>query len=160
VRLLLLLVGLAFLVVPGLELWLLVVLNRHLGLGPTIGLLLLTGAAGFWLARWQGWRTLQRVRSELGAGRMPSAALLDGALILAAALLLITPGLLTDAVGFLLLLPPTRFLLRRLLVWWFRKRLSMAVFTVKAGGAPPAADDPGTVEGRAVSVEDADRRLE
>jgi UPF0716 protein FxsA len=157
-RLLLILVGLAFLVVPAVELWVLVLLNRHMGLGPTIGLLLLTGAVGFWLAKWQGWRTLRRIRAELAVGRMPSAAMVDGALIMAAGLLLLTPGLLTDAVGFLLLVPPTRFVVRRLLVWWFTQRLPVAVFSAGVAGRP-SPDDPGTVEGRVVSVEDADRRL-
>jgi len=157
-RLTVLILGLVFLVVPALELWVLILLNRKLGLGPTVGLLFLTGAAGFWLARWQGWRTLARVQRELAAGQVPSAAVLDGVLILVAALLLITPGLLTDAAGFLLLLPPTRYLVRRLLLAWFRRH--MASRLVVFGGPPPpaAAGDAGTVEGRAVRVEDADGR--
>jgi len=159
VRLLPLLIGLAFLVLPALELWLLVVLRRHLGLAQTLGLLLASGIVGFWLAKWQGWRTLQRIRSELGAGRLPSAAMLDGAMILAAGLLLITPGLLTDVAGFLLLLPPVRFALRRVVGWWLARRPGIVAFSAGPSAGRSRPDDPDTVEGRVVSVEDADRRL-
>jgi UPF0716 protein FxsA len=151
------LIALAFLVVPALELWLLVVVNRHLGLGPTLGLLLLTGLVGFWLAKWQGFRTWQNIRAELAAGQVPSASLLDGALILVAGLLLLTPGLLTDGVGLLLLLPPTRARVRRSLVRWLSRRLPVTVCASAA--ARPPAGDVGTVEGRVVSVTDADRPL-
>lgn len=159
-RFALLIIGLGLLAVPALELWVFVVLTRRLGLALTLAMLLVTGLTGFWLARWQGWRTVQRVQRELAAGQMPSAALMDGVLILVAALLLITPGFLTDVAGFLLLLPPTRYVVRRVLLWWFRRHLLHHVVVVGGSAASPPDDDHGTVEGRAVSVEDADRRLE
>jgi UPF0716 protein FxsA len=141
------------------ELWVLILLNRRMGLGPTLAILLTTGLVGFWLAKWQGWRTVQRIQRELATGQVPSAAVMDGVLILVAGLLLVTPGFITDVVGFLLLLPPTRYVVRRLLLRWCRRHLLHHV--VVAGRPRPAApdDDPGTVEGRVVSVEDADRRL-
>jgi UPF0716 protein FxsA len=158
-RLALALLGLVFLAVPAVELWVLILLNRRMGLGPTLAILLTTGLVGFWLAKWQGWRTVQRIQRELATGQVPSAAVMDGVLILVAGLLLVTPGFITDVVGFLLLLPPTRYVVRRLLLRWCRRHLLHHV--VVAGRPRPAApdDDPGTVEGRVVSVEDADRRL-
>jgi UPF0716 protein FxsA len=158
-RLALALLGLVFLAVPAVELWVLILLNRRMGLGPTLAILLTTGLLGFWLAKWQGWRTVQRIQRELATGQVPSAAVMDGVLILVAGLLLVTPGFITDVVGFLLLLPPTRYVVRRLLLRWCRRHLLHHV--VLAGRPRPAApdDDPGTVEGRVVSVEDADRRL-
>jgi UPF0716 protein FxsA len=159
-RFALLIIGLGFLAVPALELWVLILLNRRLGLGLTLAMLLVTGLTGFWLAKWQGWRTVQRIQRELASGQVPSAALMDGVLILVAGLLLITPGFLTDVAGFLLLLPPTRYVVRRVLGWWCRRYLLHHVVVTRGSGAAAADDDPGTVEGRAVSVEDADRRLE
>lgn len=117
-----------FTVVPLVELAILVQLGRLMGLGPTVALVLVTGAAGAWLARWQGIAVLRRVQADLAEGRMPAGALLDGALILAAGALLLTPGLLTDLVGLSLLVPPLRRLLRRRLGDALRRRM-------QAGGA-------------------------
>lgn len=113
---------LLFTAIPLVELWLLVVLGRRVGLLPTIALVLFTGALGAYLARTQGLQTLGRIREELDAGRMPAAALLDGLLILVAGAVLLTPGLLTDVFGFSLLLPATRNGLRRALGGWLKKR--------------------------------------
>lgn len=156
----LLMLGLLFLALPAAELWVLILLNRRIGLGPTLAILLLTGLTGFWLARWQGWRTVQRIQRELAAGQIPSAAVLDGVLILVAGLLLITPGFVTDVAGFLLLLPPSRYVVRRIVLAWCRRHLLHHVVVAGRPRPAPADDDPGTVEGRVVSVEDADRRLE
>ncbi len=159
-RLALPMLGLVFLALPAAELWVLILLNRRIGLGPTLAILLLTGLTGFWLARWQGWRTVQRIQRELAAGQVPSAAVLDGVLILVAGLLLITPGFVTDVAGFLLLLPPSRYVLRRMILAWCRHHLLHHVVVAGRPGPAATAADAGTVEGRVVSVEDADRRLE
>jgi UPF0716 protein FxsA len=108
VRLLLL-----FTVVPIVELLVLIELGRHVGLGPTLALVLATGVLGAALARWQGLATLRRVQAEMEAGRLPTGPLVDGLLILIAGAVLLTPGLLTDVLGFALLVPATRVALRR-----------------------------------------------
>lgn len=108
VRLLLL-----FTVVPFVELLLLIELGRHVGLAPTLALVLATGVLGAALARWQGLATLRRVQTELDAGRLPAGPLVDGLLILVAGAVLLTPGLLTDLLGFALLVPATRAAVRR-----------------------------------------------
>jgi UPF0716 protein FxsA len=134
---------LLFTVVPIAELALLIQLGRLIGLAPTIAIVLLTGVTGAALARWQGLATLRRVQSEIAEGRMPAGALIDGLLILVAGAMLLTPGLITDAAGFLLLVPPTRAAVRRALVEAFRRRMQGGGTVVLDGdwsrkGEPPA----------------------
>jgi len=102
---------LLFVGVPLLELFILVQVGQWVGVWPTIGLVVLTGVTGAALARLEGLRTLWKVRGELAHGRLPGSALLDGFAILVGGGLLLTPGILTDLVGFSFLRAPTRKLL-------------------------------------------------
>ncbi len=95
-----------------LELYLLVRLSKLVGFGTALLIVVGTGMLGAWLAREQGMQTLTGIQQELNEGRMPAGRLLDGVLILLAAAVLITPGLITDIAGFALLLPPVRTLVR------------------------------------------------
>lgn len=97
-----------FIFLPWIELILLFKLADAIGGFETLGVVILTGVIGASLARWQGFRTIMRIRHELNRGSLPADAMLDGLFILCAGLLLITPGLLTDAIGFSLLVPPAR----------------------------------------------------
>lgn len=124
-------------VVPLVELWLLVVIARHTSILATIVGVIAMGAAGTWLARQQGLRVWQRLHAELSAGKAPADSLVDGLLILIASVLLIAPGVLTDAVGVLLLLPPTRRLARGWLKRWFQ---SHAVVQTSASGWSAATE--------------------
>jgi UPF0716 protein FxsA len=81
-----------------------------------------TGFAGAWLARWQGLRTLASAQSALAEGRFPADEVADGGLLLAGGVVLLTPGLVTDALGFALLVPWTRRVLRRALRRWWDKQ--------------------------------------
>ena len=99
---------LLFTVVPLVELFILVELGSIVGVLPTVGLVVLTGALGAWLARWQGLSVLRRLSTDLEQGRMPADVLIDGLLILIAGAVLLTPGLITDALGFFLLVPQGR----------------------------------------------------
>jgi UPF0716 protein FxsA len=90
-----------------------------------IAFVVLTGIAGAALARWQGWRAVSRIREELRVGRLPADAMMDGLLILIAAILLITPGVLTDVVGVLLLLPPVRSVVKRGVRSWLRRHVEV-----------------------------------
>lgn len=114
---------LLFTLVPLAEIALLVQLGSQLGFWPTLALVLGTGVAGAALAKWQGLRVLERIQRQLAEGVMPAAEIIDGALLLGAGLLLITPGALTDMAGIALLLPPVRRLVRRLAVDWFAHRV-------------------------------------
>lgn len=99
---------LLFTVVPAVELVLLILLGRWIGLLPTVLLIILTGVVGAALARREGLRAWLDVRRALAEGRTPGEVILNGLAIFLGGSLLLTPGVLTDAVGFLLLLPPTR----------------------------------------------------
>ena len=114
---------LLFILVPVVELILLIELGGIIGTLATIALIVITGALGAALARWQGLGILRQMQSEIAHGRVPAAPLLDGAFILVAAALLVTPGFLTDTVGFLCLVPQARSLLKR----WAWKRLERAI---------------------------------
>ena len=118
---------LLFTVIPMAELWLLLWIAGRTSWQATIVLVLVTGIVGAWLARWQGWLTVRRIQAELAGGRMPTESLLDGLLILVAGAVLVTPGVLTDTVGFLLLIPACR----RLVKAWLKRRFQ-ASFTVYA----------------------------
>ncbi len=99
---------LLFTLLPLLELTLLLRIGEWLGAGPTIGLVVVTGIVGAWLARREGLRTWAAVRNELAGGRMPGSELVHAALVLVAGVVLVTPGVLTDAAGLLLLIRPVR----------------------------------------------------
>jgi len=81
----------------------------------TVAFVVLTGLLGTLLVRAEGRHTLRSVQRKLSTGRVPTGELLDGALLIAAGAFLLTPGLVTDAVGFLLAVPPTRYPIREAL---------------------------------------------
>ena len=112
-----------FIVAPVLELVLLIEIGQRLGTLATIGLIMGTGIIGASLARQQGISTLARLRKDLDDGRLPAEPIVDGVLILIAAAVLITPGVLTDLVGFLCLVPACRRRLKRSL----KRRFDRAV---------------------------------
>ena len=129
---------LLFVVVPAVELILLIEIGQRVGTLTTLGLILGTGVVGASLARRQGISTFGRLRRELGAGRSPAEPIIDGVLILVAAALLVTPGVLTDLVGFLLLIPACRQLMQRHL----KRRFERAIRT-GGGGVVVASHIPG-----------------
>jgi UPF0716 protein FxsA len=114
---------LLFVVLPAVELALLIELGGRIGTPATLGLIVVTGMVGASLARHQGLGVLRRLQEESQAGRLPAGSLVDGVLILVAAALLVTPGILTDAFGFLCLVPGFRSLAKREL----RRRFERAV---------------------------------
>ena len=114
---------LLFTVVPLLEMYLLIQVGSRIGAEVTILVVVLTGAVGAILARMQGFQVIVQIRERLRAGRLPADELLSGGLIVAGGLLLVTPGLLTDAVGLALLLPP----FRSQVVRWFKAFLRRKV---------------------------------
>jgi UPF0716 protein FxsA len=116
---------LLFIVVPFVELALLLKLAELTGWWHTLLLVIATGVVGTWLARSQGLRTYRKIQQSLAAGQMPADSLLDAAMIFVAGALLLTPGILTDLLGFSLLFPPTRKLYRGWLVKRFKARFTM-----------------------------------
>ena len=114
--------GLAFLVVPVLELLLFIWIQDRIGLGPTLLGIVVTAIVGATLVRRQGLAVLRRFQNELEAGGMPAKQLAHGAMVLVGGALLLTPGYLTDAVGFSLMVPGVREVVRRLGVRVLAKR--------------------------------------
>lgn len=113
-----------FVSMPVIELALLYQVAQTINLGPTILLVIITGIVGAALAKHEGLKALQSVQSELAEGRMPTSQLFDGVLILVAGVVLITPGIITDAVGFCLLIPPIRAIVKILLIKYFKNRVT------------------------------------
>jgi len=81
----------------------------------TVALVVLTGLLGMLLVRAEGRHTLRAVQRKLATGEVPTGEVLDGGLLIAAGAFLLTPGLVTDAIGFLLAVPATRYPIRELL---------------------------------------------
>lgn len=139
---------LLFVVVPIIELSLLVRLGEYIGFWPTVGIIFLTGTAGSFFARREGFSVWKRLNDRLASGQLPGQEIMDGVLILLAGALLITPGVLTDIVGFLALLPPSR----RLIGTYVQKRLrqSMQNGNIRVGfggfGPSPNTQRPNAPE--------------
>lgn len=103
-------------------------IGHEIGFAPTVLLVIATGVAGSFLARMQGYAVLAAVQRDLREGRMPTDTLLSGVLVLVGAVLLLTPGVMTDAVGLLLMVPGNRRLAIRVLKWYFRGRVQIHPF--------------------------------
>ena len=112
----------AFLTVPILELLLFIYVEGRIGLARLLIAIVVTAVLGALLVRQQGFVVLSRLRADLSAGVMPGRQLVHGALVLIGGALLLTPGFLTDAVGFALMIPSVREGLRRLGSRSFRRR--------------------------------------
>ena len=108
---------LLFTILPALELALLIKVGGHIGAFNTILIVIGIGVVGAAVARFEGFRVLKKVQDSLQRGIMPSAELLDGFMVLAGGIALLTPGFITDVLGLFLLFPVTRagikWLLRR-----------------------------------------------
>ena len=126
------LLALLFLVVPIAELYVIVQVAGGIGIAETILLLIVISVVGAWLAKWAGIGVLARLQATVRQGRVPSAELVDGGLVLLAGALMISPGFLSDCVAILLLLPPTRAIARHALLR--RIRAGGGLITVVTGG--------------------------
>lgn len=134
-----------FVVVPLVELTLLIkfdgVLASYVGdtlsLTFMVGLVIGTGALGTYLAKREGLSILGRLQRRLAAGALPGEELVDGAVVLVSAAFLITPGMLTDALGLVGLLPATRPLLRAWVLRWAKKSIQRGTLTINVAGQAP-----------------------
>ncbi len=132
---------LLLLAVPVGEVFVFLEVGSVIGTWPTVGLIVGTAVVGGLILRWQGLQTLARARRQLAANRLPVAEMAEGAALALAAVLLLTPGFFTDALGALLLLPPLRrTLLRRVLA-----RLAPHDRFAGAGAGPESTADGARV---------------
>jgi UPF0716 protein FxsA len=135
------------------DLVLLIVLSRNVGFWPTIAGLMVMGFLGSAFARREGGRVWRSARARLAAGQPPEHGVIDGALLLLGAVLLILPGILTDVIAVLLFVPP----LRRSLAAALKQRLAreLELRPTPFGSAalhfgpsqPGSAHDPITSQG-------------
>ena len=112
-----------FIALPLAEIVLLIEIGSRIGTLATLAILVLTAVLGASLAHREGLKVLWRIRDKMAQGIMPDEELIDGALILVAGIVLLTPGLLTDAAGLLLLVPGSRLALKRRLRARFSRRI-------------------------------------
>jgi UPF0716 protein FxsA len=110
------LLAVVFLVVPIVELAVILQVGQAIGVLETVALLVAVSVVGGWLVKREGVGVLRRISTAVQAGRVPGRDLADGALIVLAGALLITPGFLSDLLGIALLLPPVRAAIRPVLV--------------------------------------------
>jgi UPF0716 protein FxsA len=106
------------LLIPLLEMLLLVVLSSYVGWQVVVLLVVLTAFVGLLLVRAQGRYTLHKIQNKVAQGEPPTDELLDGALLLVSGAFLLTPGLVTDTLGFLLVIPVTRYPIRLAVKKW------------------------------------------
>ncbi len=121
---------LLFVAVPLTDLVLLLMLARLTSVWVTLAVVVVTGAVGAWFARRQWHWLLERSRSRMANHELPAEVVTDGFLILIGAVLLITPGILTDLAGFTLMLPRWRAWYRKIGKNWVSQRLT--VFRMQA----------------------------
>jgi UPF0716 protein FxsA len=91
---------LLFTLVPALEFYLLFSIGSEIGAANTFGIIILTGVVGAALAKMQGLAILGKLQSELNQGKMPAAEIAHGFIVFGGGLLLLTPGFMTDVLGF------------------------------------------------------------
>jgi UPF0716 protein FxsA len=107
---------LLFIAMPVLEMWVLINVGSQIGALATIALVLLTALIGVGLLREQGLETLLRGRQKLQSGELPTGEIAEGLILAVSGALLLTPGFITDVLGFLGLAKPTRVILARKLL--------------------------------------------
>lgn len=134
-----LLILLALLALPALEIALFIVVGGAIGVMPTLGLVFLAMVLGSVLMRRQGFGTLMKIRRELEAGQVPAEQMGHAALITLAGVLLIIPGFATDIVGLALFVPAVR----RWVLGYVARHVQVQVAT--AGGARRSSG-PGVVD--------------
>ena len=152
------LLGAFFLAIPLIEIALFVVIGGRIGLLATIGIVILTGIIGAAVISWQGLTVMETAQRDLAQDKLPVQSVVEGVLLLAAAMMLITPGFATDAMGFALAIPPVRHALAK-----FLRKHTLAKVVVTSSrpdgrwhGGPHAGDGDGPIiEGEII---DSDRR--
>ena len=160
-----LLLLIAFIGIPIIEIAGFITVGSWIGLWWTLGTVLLTAIVGTALVRSQSTSVIARINQQLAVGEMPARALFDGLCLLAAALLLLTPGFFTDAVGIALLLPPVRALIAPLLLRWAQRRGNLSFagmggsgsggygFSYASGNDGGRGSAPDIIDGEAEVVE-------
>ncbi len=99
---------LLFVGIPLVELYFLIQVGSEIGAFSTIFLTIFTALVGGWMVRAQGFSTIMRVRETIDRGEVPALEMMEGSVLLVCGFMLLLPGFITDAVGFIFLIPPLR----------------------------------------------------
>jgi len=141
----------AFVTVPMVEIALFIQVGGLIGLWPTLLTVILTAMIGTALLRSQGMKVLADAQETINKGGMPVEQAIHGVFLLISGLLLLTPGFMTDGIGFLLFVPPFRLWLGRKIFAWVKEHSTVTVFksgnfdgNFPAGGAIFDEDDDFT----------------
>ncbi|QPC47206.1 FxsA family protein [Mangrovibacillus cuniculi] len=110
-------------IIPALEIWVLLLAGTNIGVMNTILLIIATGVLGAYLAKQQGKKTWIALQQSIASGQQPADYIVDGLCVLVGGVLLLTPGFITDFIGFYLLLPVTRKTLKKPIYTFFRNRM-------------------------------------
>lgn len=113
-----------FAVIPLIELGILIKIGTVIGTLNTITLVILTAAIGAYMVRMEGIGVLSRIQQNMQEGQFPTEELINGAMILVAGALLLTPGVCTDVIGFLMVIPVSRNVIKRLIKHYIEKKIS------------------------------------
>ncbi len=132
---------------PIVEMYLLIAVAGYIDALPTIGLVMLTAVIGVALLKQQGLETLTRGTQKMSQGQMPAQEMAEGLLLAVAGALLITPGFVTDAIGFLILFPPTRLMIAQGLLRRVEIRGTQTFRGQSAQRPSQQEDRPQTLEG-------------
>lgn len=135
------------LVIPVVEIAVFILVGGQIGVFPTLAFIFVTAMIGSILLRVQGFSVVARIRYEMDHGRIPGRELGHGVMILAAAILLLTPGFVTDAIGFALFVPAIRSMIWRFLASHIEVEVSSAEFGAEARSGRKGA------KGRVVELE-------
>lgn len=134
--------ALLFILLPLVDMYLLLTLGAVMGFWPTVGLVVLTGTLGAALARQQGGKVLAEWREAINRGEIPQEGIVSSLLVLVGGVLLVTPGVITDAIGFALLIPPSRRLVAGVLKSRLEQRFQINTMNMDAMGSGTGPGGP------------------
>ncbi|PIW11934.1 MAG: membrane protein FxsA [Candidatus Infernicultor aquiphilus] len=120
-----------FIAIPVVELYILIEVGKKIGSLTTIGIIILTGILGTYLIKSQGFMILRKIQNDLNEGIMPGDSLIQGAIILLGGVLLLTPGFITDIMGFIFLIPAGRKIVKKYLLKWLKGKIKKDNFYFK-----------------------------
>ena len=134
-----------FIAIPLVEMYILIKVGGIIGAFPTIFLVVFTAFLGVWLIRIQGFSTLQRIRRTLDSGGIPAIEMMEGVALFIAGALLLTPGFVTDTIGFLCLVPPIRrYVIMNMIGRW---QLSIIRRQQQSGSSSSSSSHGNVIEG-------------
>ncbi|HLC14663.1 MAG TPA: FxsA family protein [Thermodesulfovibrionia bacterium] len=119
-----------FAIIPVIEIAILIKVGSYIGAANTIIIVIATAVIGALLVKMEGVNVMFQIRSKISQGVLPGAELIEGAMVLVAGALLVTPGFSTDLVGFLLVFPLTRKFIRKRIIRFIEKRY-FSIWTIR-----------------------------